>query len=216
MKKNIIVSLLCATSLLVACKETKKNAVETEYSKESQFSAVEFKNPSAQYRIVPFWSWNETMEPDEVRRQLRLMKQAGWGGSMVHSRTGLLTEYLGKDWFKAVDATLDESEKLGMLVWLYDEDKWPSGYSGGTVLKEDPSFAVKCLFALPVDKKPLDGAVKMGEAVNGMQVYAYTTPMGNPWFNGTSYVDTMSRIVICFSNPTASLNNATAEKSASY
>ena len=81
------------------------------------------------------------------------MKKAGWGGSMVHSRTGLLTEYLGEDWFKAVDATLDESRKLGMLVWLYDEDKWPSGYSGGTVLHEDPNFAVKCLYAIKAGEK---------------------------------------------------------------
>ena len=167
--------------------------MDTQYDKNSQFSESEFKNPSAQYRIVPFWSWNETMEPDEVRRQLRLMKEAGWGGSMVHSRTGLLTEYLGEDWFKAVDATLDESRKLGMLVWLYDEDKWPSGYSGGTVLKEDPNYAVKCMYAYPVGKEPVEGSVKMGEPVNGIQVYSFTTPMGNPWFNGTSYVDTMSR-----------------------
>ena len=193
MKKYMIGTLLCATILLIGCKDTNKNAVETEYSKDSQFSEAEFKNPSAEYRIVPFWSWNETMEPDEIRRQLRLMKQAGWGGSMVHSRTGLLTEYLGEDWFKAVDATLDESAKLGMLVWLYDEDKWPSGYSGGTVLKEDPNYAVKCLVAYPENAKPQYGTVKMGKAVNGVQVYAYTSPMGDPWFNGTSYVDTMSR-----------------------
>ncbi|MBE6411178.1 MAG: hypothetical protein E7036_01315 [Opitutales bacterium] len=193
MKKSLIISTLCATLLLVACKENKKNAVDTQYDKNSQFSTAEFKNPSAQYRIVPFWSWNETMEPDEIRRQLRLMKKAGWGGSMIHSRTGLLTEYLGEDWFKAVDATLDESRKLGMLVWLYDEDKWPSGYSGGTVLHEDPNFAVKCLYAIKAGEKAIDGAVKVGDAVDGIQVYSYTSPMGNPWFNGTSYVDTMSR-----------------------
>ena len=94
--------VLCASLFLGACKEGKTNAVDTQYDKNSQFSESEFKNPSAQYRIVPFWSWNETMEPDEVRRQLRLMKEAGWGGSMVHSRTGLLTEYLGEDWFCSV------------------------------------------------------------------------------------------------------------------
>ncbi|MBQ2722562.1 MAG: hypothetical protein IJF70_06610, partial [Opitutales bacterium] len=82
MKKILITSMLCASLLLVACKENKKNAVDTQYDKNSQFSTAEFKNPSAQYRIVPFWSWNETMEPDEIRRQLRLMKKAGWGGSM--------------------------------------------------------------------------------------------------------------------------------------
>lgn len=106
-----------------ACKDADKTSMEFNYKADSQFSADLFKNPPSEYRVVPFWSWNEKMEPDEIRRQLRLMKEAGWGGSMVHSRTGLLTEYLGEDWFKAIDATIDESEKQGMLVWLYDEDK---------------------------------------------------------------------------------------------
>ena len=56
----------------------KKCAVDLNYDKNSQFSLEDFKNPPAAYRIVPFWSWNETMEPAEVRRQLRLMKEAGW------------------------------------------------------------------------------------------------------------------------------------------
>ncbi len=177
------------------CVKEKKCAVEVKYDKNSQFDAQKFKNPTAEYRVVPFWSWNETMEPNEVRRQLRLMKKAGWGGSMIHSRTGLLTEYLGEDWFKAIDACIDESVKLGMLVWLYDEDKWPSGFNGGTVLQANPNFACKALFARPVDFKGVipPTAKPLGKAVNGIQVYEYMAPKGNPWFNGYSYVDTMSK-----------------------
>ena len=170
----------------------KKCAVSVNYDKNSQFSSKEFKNPPAAYRIVPFWSWNEDMEPAEVRRQLRLMKKAGWGGSMVHSRTGLLTDYLGEDWFKAVDACIDESMKLGMLVWLYDEDKWPSGYSGGSVLKANEDYACKSLFARPVGAEVPPEASPLGKPVNGIQVYAYRAKQGNPRYNGTSYVDTLS------------------------
>lgn len=108
----------CSSENATQAQQPKKCAVETDFNPTSQFDAAKFKNPPAQYRIVPFWSWNEDMQPDEIRRQLRLMKEAGWGGSMVHSRTGLLTDYLGKDWFRAVDACVDESKKLGMLVWL--------------------------------------------------------------------------------------------------
>ncbi|MFR6033052.1 MAG: hypothetical protein ACLUKN_07595 [Bacilli bacterium] len=66
------------------------------------------------------------------------MKNAYWGGAFVHSRVGLVTEYLGPEWFRAVDATLEECQKQGMLVWLYDEDKWPSGFSGGSVPLASP------------------------------------------------------------------------------
>lgn len=171
----------------------KKCAVDLQYDKNSQFSADDFKNPPASYRIVPFWSWNEEMEPEQVRSQLRLMKQAGWGGSMVHSRTGLLTEYLGEDWFRAVDACVDESRKLGMYVWLYDEDKWPSGYSGGTVLQTDINYAMKSLFACPVGTPVPPEAKPLGEPQKNIQIYVYRAKQGNSWFNGTSYVDTMSK-----------------------
>ena len=171
----------------------KKCAVDLNYDKNSQFSIEDFKNPPAAYRIVPFWSWNEEMEPAEVRRQLRLMKEAGWGGSMVHSRTGLLTDYLGEDWFKAVDACVDESQKLGMFVWLYDEDKWPSGFSGGTVLKTDINYAMKSLFARSVGTPVPPEATPIGEPKDGVQIYVCRAKQGNWWFNGTSYVDTMSK-----------------------
>ena len=61
-----------------------------------------FADPPTQYRPVVFWSWNEVIDPLEVRRQLRLMKQAGLGGGFIHSRIGLLTDYLGDLWFEAV------------------------------------------------------------------------------------------------------------------
>ena len=181
----------CASA--AASRANSKNAYETRFDPKSQFDAAKFKNPPAQFRCVPFWSWNETMQPDEIRRQIKLMKDAGWGGVMVHSRTGLLTEYLGEDWFKAVDACIDESRKNGIFVWLYDEDKWPSGYSGGDVLKANEDYAVKTLTARPVGAKINPRAKPLGAPKNGIQVYEYRAPQGNPWFNGTSYVDTMSK-----------------------
>ena len=94
---------------------------------------AEFRQPPLKYRPIPFWSWNETMEPDEVRRQCRIIHDAGWGGAFVHARVGLRTPYLGQKWFEACAAAVDECSKLGIKVWLYDEEGWPSGISGGSV-----------------------------------------------------------------------------------
>lgn len=162
-------------------------------SKDENFSLDSFRNPPAEFRPVPFWSWNEVMEPEEVKRQIREMKNAGWGGAFVHSRVGLVTEYLGPEWFRAVDATLEECQKQGMLVWLYDEDKWPSGFSGGSVPLASPDFRVKTLFCRNVSDPVPEGAEPLGVPADGMQVYSYTAPMGEGWFNGTSYVDMMSK-----------------------
>jgi hypothetical protein len=160
-----------------------------------------FKDPEMIYRPVPFWSWNESMEPEEIKRQIRLMVEAGMGGGFVHSRIGLTTPYLSEEWFKAVDATMEAARQYGQKVWLYDEDKWPSGFSGGTVPLADESFRMKVLIARSVDASlPVATKVEpIGKFVNGMQVYVWTAPLGHDWFNGTCYTDMMSRSAMrCF------------------
>jgi hypothetical protein len=42
--------------------------------------------------------------------------------------------------WKALVAGVETSEKLGLVVWLYDEEGYPSGAAGGLVLKENPAF----------------------------------------------------------------------------
>ena len=46
------------------------------------------------YQPIPFWSWNDELESDELRRQIREMKKAGIGGFFMHARGGLTTPYL--------------------------------------------------------------------------------------------------------------------------
>ena len=56
-----------------------------------------FRDPPAAYRSVPFWSWNDELTDDEVRRQIGAMHQAGQGGFFMHARVGLRTPYLSDD-----------------------------------------------------------------------------------------------------------------------
>ena len=87
------------------------------------------------FRGLPFWSWNGKLEKAEIIRQVHILKEMGFGGFFMHSRTGLATEYLGDEWFELIRAATEEAEKLGMSAWLYDEDRWPSGTVGGEVTK---------------------------------------------------------------------------------
>jgi len=102
----------------------------------------EFLNPGTEYRGKPFWAWNGKLDKDELLKQIHVMKEMGFGGFFMHSRTGLATEYLGEEWFELINACADEAEKLGMEAWLYDEDRWPSGTAGGMVTIE-PRFRLK-------------------------------------------------------------------------
>lgn len=89
-----------------------------------------------EYRSIPFWSWNDELEPDELRNQIRWMKKQGFGGYFMHARGGLKTEYLGEKWFECINACLDEGEKQGLQSWAYDENGWPSGFVGGKLLSD--------------------------------------------------------------------------------
>lgn len=103
-----------------------------------------FVMPSAEYRGKPFWSWNGELREDELVRQVHVMKEMGLGGFFMHSRSGLITEYLGDKWFELTNKVADAAEKAGMEAWLYDEDRWPSGCAGGKVTV-DPQYRMKSL-----------------------------------------------------------------------
>ena len=115
---------------------------------EKQISHEHFNNPPSEFRSVPFWSLNDLLEPEELRKQLQQFKEGGFGGAYLHSRTGLLTEYLGNDWWKAMDTGADTCKELGLEAWFYDEDKWPSGFAGGAVPKKSEDYRAKALVRL--------------------------------------------------------------------
>ena len=103
-----------------------------------------FQNPEIKWRGKPFWAWNGKLEKEELIRQISVMKEMGFSGFFMHSRTGLATEYLGDEWFELINACADEAEKLGMDAWLYDEDRFPSGLVGGEVSKH-PEYRQKSI-----------------------------------------------------------------------
>lgn len=97
----------------------------------------DFQNPPVEYRGAPFWAWNAKLEPERLREQIRSMKKMGMGGFFMHSRVGLKTKYLSREWFDCIAACIDEAKKEGLDAWLYDEDRWPSGAAGGIVTADD-------------------------------------------------------------------------------
>lgn len=115
----------------------------------------QLKNLPNKYRSTPFWAWNERMNNNsEITKQITSMKQEGVGGFFIHSREGLETPYLSKEWMMAVNHTVEHAKEEGMDVWIYDEDKWPSGSAGGRVSQINPEqFTAK---ALTVEKVPIE------------------------------------------------------------
>ena len=106
----------------------------------------EFQDPDRAYTIVPFWSWNGTLDPDEAKRQIDLMIDKGVYGAFMHARAGIdygETPYFSDGWWEAMDTTIAYSARKGFYSWLYDEDKWPSGSAGGRTVAKNPEEFVK-------------------------------------------------------------------------
>jgi hypothetical protein len=105
--------------------------------REQGFREEDFRNPPSEYRAAPFWAWNNKLSADELVWQIGQLKKMGYGGFHMHVRTGLATEYLSDEYMAVVRACVDKARQEGMLAWLYDEDRWPSGAAGGLVTKNE-------------------------------------------------------------------------------
>lgn len=107
-----------------------------EKNKQENLSPSLFKNPTSEYRGAPFWAWNCALDIPEAVRQAGVFKEMGLGGYHMHVRTGLATPYLSDEYNACIRACTDFARDNDMLAWLYDEDRWPSGFAGGLVTKE--------------------------------------------------------------------------------
>lgn len=96
-----------------------------------------FESPEPIFRPAPFWSWNSVMDHDEIKKQIDDFKEHGFGGAFAHARAGLVTEYLSDEFFDAFRFALDESKRVGNLLYMYDENTWPSGFAGGLVCERE-------------------------------------------------------------------------------
>lgn len=101
---------------------------------------AQLKDPPAEYRSAPFWSWNGDMEEKRVADQLAAFYAVGMGGAFMHSRSGLKTPYMEEKWFSCVQAAVDTALREGGKVYLYDEDRYSSGFAGGAVCREHPEY----------------------------------------------------------------------------
>jgi len=171
----------------------------------------QFQNPSKEYRSAPLWVWNTKVTYADIDRMLGELKDQGFGGAFVHPRPGLITEYLSDEWFDMYRYSVEAGKKLGLDIWIYDENSYPSGFAGGHVpalmpesynqgqglnfvkeemLPEDTSEFYLCL------KKEGNTFVDITPNLNNYKnqkgeyyLYKKTYYGTSDWYGGFSYVD---------------------------
>jgi len=118
----------------------------------------DFKNPDNKFAPTPFWSINDKLNVEETKRQMADLVEKGFGGGFFHARHGLITEYMGEEWFDSVKGAVEEAKEVGGYLWLYDEDLWPSGNAGGRVagLKDEYRAAMITAELVPIGDSPVE------------------------------------------------------------
>jgi hypothetical protein len=137
---KIVIGILLASFLFQGCTRSQKEARETDARKINDFESIkqEFKSPSARFMTATFWAWNGKITREKIEFQLEKMHEQHIGGVFVHPRPGMITEYMSDEYYEMVDYALKKAEELGMYLWLYDENSFPSGFAGGHVQAEMP------------------------------------------------------------------------------
>jgi hypothetical protein len=94
---------------------------------------------------VPFWFWNGDQAEDRLTAQLQAAAAAGMRGFAIHARKGNRTPYLGSRWMELVRHACDEAARLGLEIWLYDEEDYPSGTAGWRIQRDEPDLRQRTL-----------------------------------------------------------------------
>ncbi len=84
---------------------------------------------------------SEVLPPDRLPMHYYL--ERGLGG--VVCNVDFHNYMRDEDHWKTLVEGVRQCDKLGMIVWLYDEDGYPSGAAGGLVLAENPDFEALAL-----------------------------------------------------------------------
>lgn len=108
--------------------------------KNDSFEALKeaFNAPGNEYGTTPFWVWNTKVNRKIIDSMMLDYKRNDFGGVIVHARPGLITEYLSDEWFDLFKYAQEKGKKLGLKVWIYDENSYPTGFGGGLVPDQMP------------------------------------------------------------------------------
>ena len=160
-----------------------------------------FRNPPARFRGTPFWAWNCTLKKENLRKQIGYFKEMGMGGFHMHCRTGMNTEYLGDEFMDMVSDCNETAKQKDMLCWLYDEDRYASGFGGGYVTK-DIRYRERYLLFTPCrqdgyekDRETFQRKCRQGEEPKGYFVMAYRVRLTMGYLEG--YVAEQEESIRC-------------------
>jgi hypothetical protein len=148
---TIVFTFFTIILFLLTCTKKEKLTIDT-----FQEIKQNFVEPPVEFRSVPFAVWNDEVTEEKIDRQINEMHSQGIGGIFVHPRYGMITPYFSDKYFSLYKYTYEKVKSLGMKMWIYDENGYPSGGAGGYVREEMLESAGKALVFHYYDVLPSD------------------------------------------------------------
>lgn len=110
-------------------------------------------DPPNEYSLCPFWFWNDNLCKTEIARQIQDFEAHGVSAFVIHPRVGLPRSqgWMSTELLTMMRFAIEEAERRGMWVVLYDEGMYPSGSASGEVVAQNPEFACRGLVRIPAE-----------------------------------------------------------------
>lgn len=90
-------------------------------------------NNEAPSHLYPFF-WQKGQSNEVIAEYMDRMYEQGIRNFCVESRPH--PEFLEEGWWKTMDMMIQKAQKMGMHMWILDDDKFPTGHANGKVPEE--------------------------------------------------------------------------------
>ncbi|HHX61057.1 MAG TPA: hypothetical protein GX707_10155, partial [Epulopiscium sp.] len=95
-------------------------------------------NQNGGSHILPFF-WMHGEDHDVLKEELDRIQECGIKEVCIESRPH--PDYCGPHWWSDIDFLMDEARKRDMKLWIFDDDKFPTGYANGAFVEKHPELA---------------------------------------------------------------------------
>ncbi|MBQ9985329.1 MAG: hypothetical protein IJP38_03370 [Oscillospiraceae bacterium] len=96
------------------------------------------KDPNYLYPFLILRDINEDLSVDDIIEEINAIKNSGCGGFLIETRG--FTDWGRDKWWELLDIILAEAKKLGMKVWITDDETVPSGKANWAVRDKYPEL----------------------------------------------------------------------------
>jgi lysophospholipase L1-like esterase len=108
----------------------------------------EFKQPAASYGPSILWGWEGPVTKEVIVHDLDQFKRMNIRSVNIEAGYGLASPYLSEGYFDLIKFAVEQAKIRGMVIWMIDESKYPSGFAGGKFSRERPDLRMQGLDVL--------------------------------------------------------------------